>query len=173
MCRKKKAWENGWVMTQASLSSPLAPVPPDTRIAIVRSSYYPDLLSSMEETARSTLQEGGVRLENIQSIRAPGAFEIPLLCKTLAATGSVHGFLALGVIVQGETHHAGEIARACTDGLIQVQLEYGLPISHGVLFVDTLQHAKDRCLGRGNKGIEVARSLLQMLSVIQTVTTSY
>ncbi len=160
------------MILQGSPSSPLPPLPPETRIAIVRSSYYPELLSSMEETARTTLQEGGIAAENMRTVRSPGSFEIPLVCKTIAASGEADGILALGVIVQGETHHAAEIARACTDGLLHVQLTYGIPIAHGVLYVDTLQHAKDRCLGRGNKGMETARSLLQMMGILRTITTS-
>lgn len=157
------------MILQGTSSAPLPPLSPDTKIAIVRSSYYPELLSSMEETAKAVFQEGGISAENIRVIRAPGALEIPLLCKTLAATKAVQGILALGVIVQGETHHAAEVARACTDGILQVQLEFLLPIAHGVLYVDTLQHAKDRCLSRSNKGGEAARALLHLMGTMSHI----
>lgn len=153
-------------MQQSLATNALQTLPPGIRVALVKSSYYPELLSSMEEAAMTTLQEGGVSAENVEIIRVPGSFEIPLICKELAEKGGVDGVLALGVIVQGETHHASEIARATTDGLMQVQLLTGMPIGHGVLYVDTLHQAKDRCLGRGNKGGEVARSLLSMMSLL-------
>lgn len=146
--------------------------PPGSRVVIIRSSYYPELVSSMEESAKATLREGGIQSEHISSVRSPGAFEIPLLCKTIADAGRVDGIIALGVIVQGETHHAGEVARACTDGILEVQLSTGVPIAHAVLYVTTLQQAKDRCLGRGNKGVEAARSLLQMTAIIGSYTRS-
>ena len=159
-------------MQQESIHSPLPAALPNTKVVIVRSSYYPELISSMEEAARLTLQEGGVSLENVSTVRSPGSFEIPLLCKTLADAGEINGLIALGVIVQGETHHAGEVARACTDGILAVELRYGLPIAHAVLYVTNLQQAKDRCLGRGNKGVEAARSLLQMMATIGSYTRS-
>ena len=162
-------------MLQVVPTTPLQSLSPETRVAIVKSSYYPELLFSMEEAAISTLREGGIVPENIRIIRVPGSFEIPLVCKTLAESREVDGVLALGVIVQGETHHAAEIARAATDGLMQVQLTHGIPVGHGVLYVDTLHQAKDRCLGRSNKGMEVARSLLHMMSLLkdQKSTTSH
>ncbi len=158
---------------QQEVPSSLSPFPPPgSKVVIVRSSYYPELVSSMEDAARLTLREAGMLPENIVTVRSPGSFEIPLLCKVIAEGGGIAGMLALGIIVQGETHHAGEVARACTDGLLQVQLMHRLPIAHAVLYVTTLQQAKDRCLGRGNKGVETARSLLHMMSIIGSYTRS-
>ena len=136
-----------------------------TKIAIVRSAYYDDLVTAMEEEATHQLQSSGMLEKNIQIITVPGAFEIPLACQKVAP--DVDGIIALGIIVQGETHHAEEIARGCTDGLMRVQIEEQTPIAHEVLFVDSLEQAKERCSGEGNKGKEAAGTLLEMIALIQ------
>ena len=118
----------------------------------------------MEQAARRILLAAGASAELLRIIHVPGAFEIPLTCKCLAEEG-VDGMLALGLVVQGETHHAAEIARACTDGIMQVQLASSVPIVHEVLFVDSLTQARARCLGAGNKGREAAHTLLRMLAL--------
>lgn len=139
---------------------------PGTRIAIVRSSYYEEFLSRMEASARSSLSEGGIREENIRTIVVPGSFEIPLLCQYVLERKEVDGIVALGVIIQGETFHASEIARACTDALMQLQLQHRIPIVHAVLYCKTFEQAQERCLGQRNKGEEAARTLLRMLTLL-------
>ena len=76
------------------------------------------------------------------------------------------GIIALGIIIQGETHHATEIARACTDGLMQVQVQTGVPIAHEVLFVHSRAQAEKRLC----KGAEAAETLLKMITEVQTKT---
>ncbi len=144
-------------------SSPPPFAPKGTCIAIVRASYYDDLILEMETAAREILVKAGI--ENIISVIVPGAFEIPLACKKVIQEKKVSGVIALGVIVQGETHHAAEIARACTDGIMQVQLESSIPIIHEVLFVDSLEQARERVMGETNKGAEAATTLLRMISL--------
>jgi 6,7-dimethyl-8-ribityllumazine synthase len=144
------------------------PLPPQTApvgtcVAIVRSSYYDELIQEMEKSARHVLSQAGVR--TVVSVIVPGAFEIPFACTKVIKEKKVSGVIALGIIVQGETHHASEIARACTDGIMQVQLEYSVPIIHEVLFVDSLEQAKARVMGEGNKGSEAATTLLRMMSL--------
>lgn len=131
-------------------------------IAIVRSSHYDEIVAEMEEDARNAFREAGCK--NIATVTVPGAFEIPLACKRMIEGGNIRGVIALGVIVQGETHHAAEIARACTDGMMQVQLQTGIPIAHGVLFVDDLRQAKKRARGEWSRGREAALALLKMIA---------
>lgn len=141
--------------------------PESLRIAIVRSSRHPALLEALEQGARAVLQSAGIPDAQISVHAVPGSFEIPLACEMLAERKEAQGIVALGVIVEGETHHAGEIARACTDGLMQVQLATGVPIAHGVLFVQSLAQADARCRGERNRGSEAAEALLAMLSFLE------
>jgi 6,7-dimethyl-8-ribityllumazine synthase len=152
-------------MLQNSSSQDLPLLNPLPRIAIVRSSYYDELVTSMQDAAEGILLEAHIK--DIEMITVPGAFEIPLTCKKLAEGKEVDGIIAIGIIVQGETHHAGEIARACTDGLMQVQVETNVPIAHEVLFVDAIKQAEERCQGESNKGAEAAKTLLNMISILQ------
>ena len=136
----------------------LDPLP---KIAIVRSEYYEDLLTMMENEARNALGEAGIPQEYIQTISVPGAFEIPLACQTIAP--KVDGIIALGVIVQGQTHHAEEIARGCTDGLMHVQMQESIPIAHEVLYV----HSREQAEARTSKGKEAATTLLRMMKTLR------
>lgn len=136
------------------------------RIAIVRSSYYEELLTAMEQSAKAVLQGAGVTEDHIHTVAVPGSFEIPLMCQKLLERKEVDGILALGVIIQGETFHAGEIARACTDGLMQLQLQYAVPIAHEVLYCKTFEQAQERCLGKRNRGEDAAKTLLRMLPLL-------
>jgi 6,7-dimethyl-8-ribityllumazine synthase len=153
-------------MHQPSSPSPLRPIDPASRIAIVRSSYYGELVSAMEDAARSILLEAGLRAESLRTVTVPGSFEIPLACKILAEGRKVDGILALGIVIEGETHHAAEIMRACTDGLREVQLQFSLPIAHEVLFVKNTAQAHSRT----GKGAEAARSLLEMMLLLREET---
>lgn len=143
------------------------PHPEPYTIAIVRSSYYEDLLSPLEESARRVLTDANIPEGKIQTMIVPGSFEIPLACQHFLQRKEVQGIIALGVIIQGETFHAGEIARSCTDGLAKLQLEYQVPIAHGVLFCKNLQQAQERCMGKENKGSEAARTVLRMIALLQ------
>lgn len=143
---------------QKNITSDAVPVlKKDVAIAIVRSSYYEDLVRSLEDSARDTLKQAGV--ENVEVVTVPGSFEIPLACKKVIEEKKVDGIIALGVIVQGETHHAEEVARGCTDGLMQTQVETGAPIAHGILYVDSVEQAKERV----DRGKEAAKTLIQLL----------
>jgi len=138
------------------LPATLEPLP---RIAIVRSAYYPELLEQMEQSAMHALEEAGI--SDIQTITVPGAFEIPLAAQKIAP--KVDGIIALGIIVQGETFHAEEIARGCTDGLMRVQIAERTPIAHEVLYVQTMEQAEERV----QKGAEAAATLLRMMKTLK------
>ena len=140
---------------------------PPPRVAIVCSSYYNSLVEALEGGAEEVLLATGIPDTNVLHITVPGAFEIPVACKQAITKEDVEGVIALGVIVQGETHHAAEIARACTDGLMQVQVETSVPIAHEVLYVNTLKEAEDRATGEMNKGKEAAISLLKMCKLVR------
>ena len=136
-------------------------------IAIVRSSYYDNLVSSMEKSAKDVLLRADIPEKKISVTTVPGSFEIPLACRKIAKEGKTDGIIALGIIIQGETHHAEESARACTDGLMKTQLETGIPIAHEVLFVNSKKQAEARSCGKKNKGEEAAHTLLTMISIMR------
>jgi 6,7-dimethyl-8-ribityllumazine synthase len=117
--------------------------------------------------AIDTLRRHGVAEKQITIVRAPGAFEIPLVCKKLAARGGVDAIIALGAVIRGGTPHFEYVAGECTKGIAQVTMEYGVPIAFGVLTVDSIEQAVERSGTKaGNKGAEAALSALEMVSLL-------
>lgn len=132
---------------------------PEWRVGIVYSSFYPEIIASMKESAVQELKKSGISEDHISFHEAPGSFEIPLIGRNLAEAKSVDALIALGVIVQGETHHAEILARESARGCMEVQLAYGIPFGYEILYVDLLEDAEKR----GEKGGEAAHAVLAVL----------
>lgn len=133
------------------------------RIGVVASRFNEDITSAMLEGALSTLRAWRVAERNIDIVRVPGSFEIPFACRMLlAGKQKPSAVIALGCIIKGETEHDRYIASAVSDGIMALSLEYGAPISFGVITTNTLAQAKARSTGRANKGIEAASAALEM-----------
>lgn len=138
-------------------------VDPSWKIAIIRSIWYDELTGTMADDAKKTLMTLGVRAENIRVIDAPGSFELPLLCKQALLAGA-DGCIAFGIVVQGATHHAALVAEQSAAGCMQVQLELQKHIVFEVLFVDMLEDARVRAIGKNAKGPLAARTILSCLA---------
>ena len=120
--------------------------------------------------ALDTLKRHGVSEKNISIVRAPGAFEIPLVCKKVAQKGGVDAIIALGAVIRGGTPHFEYVAGECTKGIAQVSMDHGLPISFGVLTVDSIEQAVERSGTKaGNKGEEAAMSAIEMVDLIDQI----
>jgi 6,7-dimethyl-8-ribityllumazine synthase len=97
----------------------------------------------------------------------PGAFEIPIVVRELAARKKADAIIALGVILEGHTAHAENLGCVVTDALQRVALEYGVPVIHAVLSLKNTEQARERCLeGRINRGTEAARAAVAIADVI-------
>lgn len=100
--------------------------------------------------------------------RVAGAFEIPIVVREIAARKRTDAILALGVILQGKTSHAQNLARSVTDALQQIALEYGVPVINAVLSMENETQARERCLGtKINRGVEAARAAVQIAEVMR------
>ncbi|WP_300154511.1 6,7-dimethyl-8-ribityllumazine synthase [Solidesulfovibrio sp.] len=105
---------------------------------------------------------------DITVVRVPGAFEIPLAAKKLAASGKYHGVVCLGAVIRGATPHFEYVANECVKGLAHVMLDTDVPVGFGVLTVDTLEQAIERAGSKaGNKGVEAAAAVLEMVRVLE------
>ncbi|KAF5042397.1 6,7-dimethyl-8-ribityllumazine synthase [anaerobic digester metagenome] len=112
-------------------------------------------------------RHGGDRAD-ITLVRVPGAFEIPLAAKKLAASGKYHGVVCLGAVIRGATPHFEYVANECVKGLAHVMLDTDVPVGLGVLTVDTLEQAIERAGSKaGNKGVEAAAAVLEMVRVLE------
>jgi len=142
-------------------------IAPQGRFALLAGRFNSFVVESLISGAVDTLRRHGVSDEHIQIIRAPGAFELPLVAKKLAKTERFDAIIALGAVIRGGTPHFEYVAGECTKGLAQVSLEYGLPLAFGVLTVDSIEQAIERSGSKaGNKGSEAALSALEMLSLL-------
>ncbi|HVB88046.1 MAG TPA: 6,7-dimethyl-8-ribityllumazine synthase [Candidatus Dormibacteraeota bacterium] len=116
--------------------------------------------------ALDALQRAGAAEREVEIIRVPGSFEIPLASKKLAATGRCDAIICIGCILRGETAHFDYIASETARGIQLAQLDTGVPMSFCVLTCDTLEQAIDRAgLKGGNKGYEAGASAIEMASL--------
>lgn len=136
------------------------------RVAIVSARFYPELAAQLEDGARRALADCGVPPDRVTFIAVPGCFELPLAIQRLIRTDEdddYDAFVALGVVVRGETPHFDYVAGECARGLMDVALSSGLPIGFGVLTVNTLEQAQERAdPARGDKGYEAALAALSV-----------
>ena len=104
--------------------------------------------------------------------QVPGAFEIPVVVREIALKKNTQAILALGVILQGKTSHAQNLARSVTDALQQIAIEHGVPVINAVLSLETETQAQERCLGSDiNRGTEAARAALEICEVMGDLRT--
>ena len=137
------------------------------RFALVVGRWNSFVVEHLKTGAIDALTRHGVSEDHITVVYAPGAFEIPLVCKKLAASGDYSAIIALGAVIRGGTPHFEYVAGECVKGIAQVIGEYGLPVAFGVLTVDSIEQAIERAGTKaGNKGEEAALSALEMVDLL-------
>ena len=137
-------------------------------IAIVASNFNRNIVDRLYNGAISTLEKNGISEEEIEIIRVPGAFEIPVTVKRLLNKKQYDVIITLGVIIRGETPHFEYIANECAHGISQLAIKTGIPIIFGVLTVDNREQALDRSGDTGkNKGVEAAQAALDMVDILE------
>lgn len=138
------------------------------RYAIVVARFNSFVVDKLLEGALDVLRRHGVKDTDITVVKAPGAFELPVLTSNVLATGSYDAVIALGAVIRGGTPHFEYVAGECVKGLSVVSLESKVPVAFGVLTVDTIEQAIERAGTKaGNKGAEAALSAMEMVSVIK------
>lgn len=136
----------------------------DFRIAIIKTDYHEALVSLLEKHAIATLINNGVEKDNITSFTAPGSWEIPLLAQSAAESKKFDAIITFGVVVKGETYHFEMIANESARALMQISLDYGIPVALEILAVFDKKQAEERASDNDtNKGIEAANAVLQTL----------
>ncbi|MGH8377664.1 MAG: 6,7-dimethyl-8-ribityllumazine synthase [Gammaproteobacteria bacterium] len=140
------------------------------RVAIVAARFNGFVVDKLLDAALGILRTQGVRVENLTLVRVPGAFEIPLAVKRLAASGEIDAVIALGAVIRGETPHFDYVAGECIRGLQQVALDTRVPVAFGVLTCDTVEQALARAGGAaGNKGKDAALAALEMADLLRKI----
>lgn len=140
------------------------------KYALIVSRWNSFVVEALKDGALDTLRRQGVKDEDITIYYAPGAFEFPLVAKKLADTGKFDAIIALGAVIRGGTPHFEYVAGECTKGLAQVSMDAGIPVTFGVLTVDSIEQAIERSGTKaGNKGAEAAHTALEMVSLLGKV----
>jgi 6,7-dimethyl-8-ribityllumazine synthase len=138
------------------------------RFAIVASRFNAVISDALLEGAVATLAEHGVPDDHVSVVQVPGAFEIPITAKRLAASGRYEAIIALGAVVRGGTPHFEYVAGECARGVASVALAEDVPVIFGVLTTDSEDQARERAGGReGNKGCEAALAGLEMVTLLR------
>jgi len=134
-------------------------------IAVARFNSF--IVDHLVEGALDTLRRHGCADEEIEIVKVPGAFELPLAVKRMAAAGRYDAVVALGAVIRGGTPHFDYVAGECTKGLAAVSLEHDVPVAFGVLTVDTIEQAIERAGTKaGNKGVEATLSAIEMVNLL-------
>jgi 6,7-dimethyl-8-ribityllumazine synthase len=139
----------------------------DTRIAIAAARFNGHIVESLIAGALDALTRHGVAADAITVVRAPGAWELPLVVQRLARTKNHDAVIALGCVIRGETPHFDYVAGENAKGLAMVMMETGVPVLNGVLTCDTTEQALARAgLKAGNKGADAALAALEMVGLL-------
>ncbi len=143
------------------------------KIGIVVSRYNQFISERLLEGALDALEKLGADKKDISVYKVPGSFEIPVITKKLAESKRVDGILCLGALIRGDTPHFEYLSAEVTKGLAQISMDKGIPVSFGVLTVDTIEQGIERAGTKaGNKGYDSAFALVETLNLIREADLS-
>jgi len=133
------------------------------RIAIVVARFNDFVTDRLLEGAQAALRDAGIDDTNVDVLRVPGAFEIPMAAQRVAESGKVSAVICLGCLIRGATPHFEYIASACAHGITAAAASTGVPMSFGVLTTNSAEEALERAApGPSNKGREAAEAAVAM-----------
>ena len=138
------------------------------RVGIVRSRFNERVGAAMLEACRKRLEE--LKVASVAVVSVPGALEVPLALQRLANTEKYDALIALGAVIRGETYHFEIVANESASGLMQVQLDNGIPVANGILTTDTEEQARSRA---AEKGRDCAEAAVEMANLGETIAKSH
>ena len=140
------------------------------KIALVVSRFNSFLTEQLVKGALDAFVRHGGDESDLTLVRVPGAYEIPLAAKRLAASGKVDAVVALGAVVQGATTHASLINETTARAFSEISLETGVPVLDGVVSADNLEQAVERCgTKQGNKGFSAIQAAIEIVNVVKAL----
>jgi len=146
---------------------PASPAGADGRFVIVASRFNEPYVQGLIDHATAELHRQSAQC-SITLYRVPGAFEIPVAVRAIAAKKEADAILAIGVILKGQTDHAENLARSVTDALQRIALEHGVPVINCVLSLGSEEQARARCLeekiNRGREGAQAAIEITRVMA---------
>ncbi len=140
------------------------------KFAVVVARFNSFISEKLLEGALDSLVRSGALESDIDIVRVPGAFEIPLIAKRLAGSQKYNAVIVLGVVIRGATPHFDVVVNEVSKGTAQVGLETGVPVLFGVLTTETIEQAIERSGTKaGNKGAEVAVAAIEMANLVESL----
>ena len=140
----------------------------DLRFCVVITRFNDFVVEPLLRGALDALKRHGAADKQIEIVRVPGAFDLPVAARKLALSRRYEALIALGAVIRGQTPHFDYVAGECASGLARIALESGVPIAFGVLTTDTMEQAVDRAGGKaGNKGADAALTALEMANLLR------
>lgn len=142
----------------------------DGRFAIVATRFNEFIVDSLINGALRCLRQHGAADADIEIIRVPGAFEMPIAVDKVAAARRADGVIALGAVIRGATPHFEYVAGECVKGIVAASFKHGVPVGNGVLTVDTIEQAIERAGTKaGNKGEEATLAVIEMVNLLRRI----
>jgi 6,7-dimethyl-8-ribityllumazine synthase len=140
----------------------------DLRFALIAARFNDFVVDALVRGALDVLRRHGVNDKQIDIVRVPGAFDMPIVARKLALSRRYEALIALGAVIRGQTPHFEYVAGECAGGIARIALETGVPIAFGVLTTDTAEQAVDRAGGKaGNKGADAALVAIEMANLLR------
>lgn len=138
------------------------------KFALVVSRFNDFITEKLLNGATDAIIRGGADKNDIEIFRVPGSFEIPLVSKRIAKTNKYDAIICLGAVIRGETPHFEYVATEVTKGIALLNLEFGVPVSYGIITADNTEQAIDRAGSKmGNKGFQAAQSAIELLNLFR------
>jgi len=142
----------------------------DARFVIVATRFNEFIVDSLLKGALRCLRQHGATDADIEIVRVPGAFEMPVVVDKLAASRKFDGIVALGAVIRGGTPHFDYVAGECVRGIAAAGRKHGIPIGFGVLTVDSIEQAIERAGTKaGNKGEEAALAIIETVNLLRRI----
>lgn len=140
------------------------------KFCIVASRFNSFIVEQLKNGAIDALVRHGAEKADIQLVKVPGAYELPIVVQRVAAAKKYDAIIALGAVIRGGTPHFEYVAGECVKGIANIALKYDIPVSFGVLTVDSIEQAIERAGTKaGNKGAEAALSAIEMVSLFNAL----
>jgi 6,7-dimethyl-8-ribityllumazine synthase len=144
----------------------------DLRFGVVIARFNDFIVEPLLRGALDALKRHGATDKQIEIVRVPGAFDLPVVVRKLALSRRYEALITLGAVIRGQTPHFDYVAGECASGIARIALESGVPIAFGVLTTDTMEQAVDRAGGKaGNKGADAALTALEMANLLRRLDT--
>ena len=142
----------------------------DEKFCIIIARFNDFIGSKLLDGAIDELKRHGVRDENIDVVKVPGAFEIPVVAQKTAKSGKYNAVITLGAVIKGSTPHFDYVSAEVSKGVASVSLQTGVPVIFGVLTTDNIEQAIERAGTKaGNKGSDAAKTAIEMANLISNL----